>query len=350
MNWRRVYNALVIPTLTYRAQVWYTGVQQKRLINCLQIAQNEGIRKMTGVFRTTPIEPLHNLTRVPPIPYLIDKLMHSYAHRPQDLPSSAKVCMILTTNQCRYWPEYVNPITNLTRVSHGLGEATHRAPVPSTAGTWTHPRFTHIPKPPPHITAQYKESMAHPEAADTYIIILHHICLRRHLATFHITRSHTILSKGVTHGQDQTQAIRRAVTTALTATIPTLLPARIVLWLPHNHTCEKELTHLSSLSNDSAIHALITTHLDTADYYMFDLRTLNRRWPETPSKAELRTMELERHAALPLDPDTAEPKATMWGKIHTDYWQNPCPSFIACDPPSDNIPPPAIRAAAKCKS
>jgi hypothetical protein len=114
MNWRRVYNALVIPTLTYGAQVWYTGVQQKCLLNRLQITQNEGIRKMTGVFRTTPIEPLHNLTCIPPIPYLMDKLMHAYAHRLQDLPSSAQVRMILTTNQCRYWPEYVNPITNLS--------------------------------------------------------------------------------------------------------------------------------------------------------------------------------------------------------------------------------------------
>jgi hypothetical protein len=127
-------------------------------------------------------------------------------------------------------------------------------------------------------------------------------------------------------------------------------PVRIVLWLPHTHACKKELTHLSSLSSDSAARALILTHLDTAEYYTFDLRIFDRRWPGTPSKTELRTMELERHAALPLDPDTADPRATMWGKIHADYQPNPRPSFIACDPPSDNIPPPAIRAAAKCKS
>ena len=40
----------------------------------------------------------------------------------------------------------------------------------------------------------------------------------------------------------------------------------------------------------------------------------------------------------------------MWGKIHADYQPNPCPSYIACNPLSDNIPPPAIQAAAKCKS
>jgi hypothetical protein len=211
---------------------------------------------MTGVFRTTPIEPLHNLTRIPPIPYLMEKLMHSYSHRLRDLPSSAKVRTILTTNQCRYWPEYVHPITNLSQVSHDLGERVFRAPVLSIARTWTHSRFTYVPKPPLHITARYKQSMAHPEAADTHIIIIHHIRLRRHLATFHITRSHTTLSKGITQGQDQTQAIRRAVMAALSTTIPTLHPVRIILWLPHTRACEKELTHLSSLSNDSAARAV----------------------------------------------------------------------------------------------
>jgi hypothetical protein len=94
--------SLMNPTLTYGAQVWYTGIQQKHLLNWLQIAQNEGLCKMMGVFRTTPIEPLHNLTRVPPIPYLIKKLMHSYTLRLRDLPNSIKVCTILSSNQCQY--------------------------------------------------------------------------------------------------------------------------------------------------------------------------------------------------------------------------------------------------------
>jgi hypothetical protein len=142
--------------------------------------------------------------------------------------------------------------------------------------------------------------MVHQEATDTHISILHHIHLHRHLATYHIIRSHTILVKGVTHGQDQMQAIRRAVTTALAATIPTLHPSRIILWLPHTRACEKELTHLSSLSEESTVRALLTTHLDIAEYHMFDLRILDRRWPGTPMQAELRTMELEHHATLPV--------------------------------------------------
>ena len=33
LNWRKVYNALIIPTLTYRAQVWYTSKRQKGLVH-----------------------------------------------------------------------------------------------------------------------------------------------------------------------------------------------------------------------------------------------------------------------------------------------------------------------------
>ncbi len=81
LNWCKVYNALIIPILTYRALVWYTRVQQKGLVHCLQVAQNDGICKITGVFRTTPTEPLHNMTGIPPLSYMLPKLMHAYTLR-----------------------------------------------------------------------------------------------------------------------------------------------------------------------------------------------------------------------------------------------------------------------------
>jgi hypothetical protein len=91
LNWRKVYNTLVIPTLTYGAQVWYTGIGQKGLLQKMQVAQNEGIRKITGAFRTTPVEPLQNLTGIPPIRYLMNKLMDSYTHRLRTMAPQAMV-------------------------------------------------------------------------------------------------------------------------------------------------------------------------------------------------------------------------------------------------------------------
>jgi hypothetical protein len=86
MNWRKVYNAVIVPSLTYGVPVWYTGHHQKGLIKRMQIAQNEGLRKMARVFRTTPVEPLHNLTRIPPISYVLDKLTQSYSQCLAGLP------------------------------------------------------------------------------------------------------------------------------------------------------------------------------------------------------------------------------------------------------------------------
>ena len=239
---------------------------------------------------------------------------------------------------------------NLSRVSADLGETNSRAPVSCTVETWTHPRFTYLPNPPTHIISRYKESMAHPEAADTHIFILHHIYNCCHLATYHIHRTTHSLAKGVTHGQDQTQAICRAVTAALHTTIPHLSPSHIILWLLYTRACERELTHLLSLSNTSAARTLIDAHLRMAEYHTFSLRSFHRKWPGSPDKTELRSLELEQYEPPPLDRASSDPKATMWGKIHADYHHNPRPSYIACDPPSDNIPPPAIRAAAKSTS
>jgi len=64
----------------------------------MQVAQNKGIRKMMGVFKTSPIEPLHNLTHVPPITYLMGKLMHSYSLRLGHLSPYIKVRTVLTAD------------------------------------------------------------------------------------------------------------------------------------------------------------------------------------------------------------------------------------------------------------
>jgi len=123
LNWKKGYNALVIPILTYRAMVWYTGISQKGLVQCLQVTQNEGLCKITGTFKTMPLDPLHNMTGVPPLSYLLPKLMHAYT----------LIHTILTHNWCHYWPAYINPITNLTCTSKDIGLSTYWPTDPCTA-------------------------------------------------------------------------------------------------------------------------------------------------------------------------------------------------------------------------
>ena len=68
-NWRRVFHFIIIPTLTYGAALWYTSAGQKGLMGPLQVAQNDAIRKMCSVFRTTPTVPLHHVANILPITY-----------------------------------------------------------------------------------------------------------------------------------------------------------------------------------------------------------------------------------------------------------------------------------------
>ena len=91
----------------------------------MQVAQNKGIHKITGVFQTTPMEPLHNLTGIPPIPYFMTKLMDSYTNRLQNMAPQAIVQRVLTKDWCHCWPDYVIPITNLTCVSQEVTYSTY---------------------------------------------------------------------------------------------------------------------------------------------------------------------------------------------------------------------------------
>jgi hypothetical protein len=88
-----MYNALIIPFITYNAQVWYIRKGQKSLTNILQVTQNDGIWKITRVFHTTPMDSLYNMIGVPPIPFLLDKLLHAYRNYLQVINPA---CWVLT--------------------------------------------------------------------------------------------------------------------------------------------------------------------------------------------------------------------------------------------------------------
>jgi len=61
----------------------------KSLLCILQVAQNVAIRKISGTFRTTPVEPLHNMLAIPPIKYTVAKYREAFTIRLSKLPPSA---------------------------------------------------------------------------------------------------------------------------------------------------------------------------------------------------------------------------------------------------------------------
>ena len=88
-QWRVVYNAIILPILTYAAPVWYTG--QAGLLRELRTAQNAAVRHIAGAFRTTPVDPLHQLMGIMPIDLRISILIKNAALRLYRLPPNSQL-------------------------------------------------------------------------------------------------------------------------------------------------------------------------------------------------------------------------------------------------------------------
>ena len=92
-NWRLVFNAVCLPVLTHGCQLWFKeGAKgQKKLIQRLQLVQNEGVKLVAGAFRTAPREALLHITRMLPMRHFIEKLTHTSALRLYRLPRSSQL-------------------------------------------------------------------------------------------------------------------------------------------------------------------------------------------------------------------------------------------------------------------
>jgi len=89
-SWRLAYNAVCLPVLTYGCQLWYTG-KQKGLVKKLQTVQNEAVRIISGTFRTTPREPLHQLLSVLPMNFRLDLLTKNTALMLYKVPNDSQL-------------------------------------------------------------------------------------------------------------------------------------------------------------------------------------------------------------------------------------------------------------------
>ena len=89
-KWRLAYNAICLPVLTYGCQLWYSG-KQKTLVKKLQTVQNEAVRVMSGTFRTTPREPLHQLLTILPMDLRLNMLTQNTALRLYKAPKNSQL-------------------------------------------------------------------------------------------------------------------------------------------------------------------------------------------------------------------------------------------------------------------
>ena len=90
-NWRLVFNAVCLPVLSYGCQLWATSRKYRSLCAQAQLVFNEGVRLISGAFRTAPREPLHVLTQVLPARHFFDKLTHTSALRLTRVPVTSQL-------------------------------------------------------------------------------------------------------------------------------------------------------------------------------------------------------------------------------------------------------------------
>ena len=88
-QWHIIYNAVILPILTYAAPVWYSG--QASLLRELYTAQNSAVQHIAGAFRTSPVDPLHQLMGIMPIDLCIQMLNTNAALHLYRLPLSSQL-------------------------------------------------------------------------------------------------------------------------------------------------------------------------------------------------------------------------------------------------------------------
>ena len=89
-RWRLAYNAICLPVLTYGCQLWYTG-KQVGLVKKLQVVQNDAVRLISGTFRTTPREPLHQLLNILPMDLRLNMIVQNSALRLYRVPKESQL-------------------------------------------------------------------------------------------------------------------------------------------------------------------------------------------------------------------------------------------------------------------
>ena len=326
LHWKQVYLMYVIPILTYGAEVWYTGHRQKHLVNMLQVAQNEGIRKITGVFRTTPTAVSENMIGIAPIKFVLSRSLHSFCNRMSATNPHHILHSILTDDQCTYWR--ITPPTNLSSLLHNLTPSTYVHPSHSP---WAPPNLSFAPHYPP---AQSTVLFYVPSTVENSYVI--HVASKTH-HTYKLLRSFI--------GTDHVQALGLAIASTLRE-FPTITSHFV-----HTQSFEQKLTS-SHPHRDSLIFSTIRNAIDSSPLtvYSFPLFHTHAKDSPNPTQRRLWNRQFTASPHQPLPPLPLSPRKQMWQNVKNEYVPIIHPAALACQTPDNGKPVAAIRGAVKAHS
>jgi endonuclease/exonuclease/phosphatase family metal-dependent hydrolase len=344
-TWRRLFHSIIIPIMTYGCPVWFPLSGTSALAQPLQVAQNDGLRKIAGAFRTTPIDPLHNLLAIPPISLTLRRLVLSYSDRLATLPPTHLIRTILDVNPAaNAWSPFRPPSTLRRILRDNQRVSTFTLPLPTYDNSLVHDRIT--PLPTSRSDASYarrtRDLISHPHS-DTYsLFITEHDANDFFHTAWSVFRGLTPMTGGAVCEHSRMTAILAASAMGIES-------------VQHGGTFYVFLP----VSSPGPYLLRGSDH----PYLTFSLRIIQHlrqlllgapgfrvafRW-FAPSWACARRI-LTHGATLIGDGDDDAPlaqipdrKADMYRTWSQQYVAHHHPAYKACTPPDGNLPPPFIR-------
>ena len=228
-NWRLVFHAITLPVLLYSLPIW-SHRAPKSLIRILQVAQNVAVRKISGTFRTNPVEPLHNMLAIPPIKYTVAKYHEAFTNRLSKLPPTALLRTLPSNDPSAF---YVPPNPIPTPLTSLLPTSFPVFCIP-TGLTWSHPRVfstLNVPATPARSTTII--DLANQPPMDHNSVHIYPIPHPNHFVTAFLTFANGMcIERGFRASHDRTLAAAEATIAGILSLGPH--PGRhIVIFVPN---------------------------------------------------------------------------------------------------------------------
>ncbi|KAI0993360.1 hypothetical protein K3495_g14823, partial [Podosphaera aphanis] len=78
---RRLYTAIVRPSIAYAAPIWFPKAKPSTLVTKLEKIQSKCLRAISGAYKAAPIHLLHSETFVPPLDLHLQRRTNSFQNR-----------------------------------------------------------------------------------------------------------------------------------------------------------------------------------------------------------------------------------------------------------------------------
>ena len=219
-GWRKIYHSLILPVLTYGLPLYASQKHIKGLIKTLQVAQNDALRKICGVFKTTPVKPLPYLSAILPMSAQVPILLAKFSDRLSRLPPDTLIRMLPSSNPVARWRSSHEPRTCIMRLALPHNNTLPFSyPAHPALRRWSHPRLRNLSTSCTNETGridtqrQIKEIMY-----DTFSLYLYHLSTPSpiHVCAFFLFKGHRLIQEGTRMNEKKNVAMLQACLAGLT--------------------------------------------------------------------------------------------------------------------------------------